>query len=1637
MKTVEVQPHRHKSKYLVSQSLESMSSISPSCVIPKLFSISLRDLAWASVSMDAKFVRAAASGSSNEPTERSDVMGSSKEALSAPEEAKDGSAVRNDNKAGYPSRSDSSGGSRAPSTPKREEADSSYVFTPSSGLPTPPPPKSEPSSPESDRGSASSKEQRSRTILQWPKDNFSDSKSLGSLATGSSISSQRKAGDVDSTFYSSSVSKGMPSTTGLDYRTPQFASVDEAPLRDRSDDNAIPPSNDSAFEVVEGTVQVKESTQVQRAKGIILRRAVQDIPESKSLTYDYGSRKESFMTSLEVEEKKSDVGSAVSDLLVGLNIDIDLPPSSPSSPTYSEAARVVSSTMPAANLLPERAPTPNSPFDEATLSQSSSQPFDEKHCLRTYLDQRRLSQNGQSMNYPMIVQERMISPHQSGETRSIGENMSDLTGTVGHSSSSSLSDALAHNKVAGMPPLLHKQKFSAADLSQPPPPPLPAQQFLLMAPHLQEKDSSQMAASRHRLKDGIIRISVSDGRDKQRISPTLTSSVPSPFQSLTTSEGSRSANEIEEEKDNELVSDGSGSMEDDEDQDDRASDDESSDPFEGYEDFDEDDMSGEITPNYSGDLESEEGYTRFAKEDFTSDDDDSTCDDSSNFKSDRNGRGSRKQHKRDHNLLRHGHSTNSRQLILRSPSPQDPFITSEDVRQPSQNQSSQMYNSSSGSRESPVSSPANSDGKNDIDTKKRTESRDHTVLPRTTSPTFRVSSRNESALRPDQKTSVSTEKGKSAGLWRLATAPPPPPKRAFSEDRSGSQQTDTRDSPGNRIVKALSNSIRRRRKQSHGFNALGSRNEEEEEEPEGEQDPPVTIQRSPLTDNRHEDEEESNSPIGPIPYVSMTSPSYEETVSQITLNQEEFQGKPSNKSIQWWGIPGLSAGKLEGWFPNTYLNQAVEAAEGFLSAKSIHAQMKSKPLDFDTDNEAEDDDAVIQNPPTQSQAPVPTKAEVDVACASFPLLSNGSKVAGVDSPDNSPNSRGAQGGSVGSKVTNNVRKPLPDLSSPRRKHQLDESFAKANLANEIDQNEKLLQQFESESSSSSMPSPKVASTLFRLAVLYIQNENIDGALKVTKEALRMQKILGNPADASSSLHLLADIYVRKGEYNSALECYAEVQGMELQLYGYIHEETANTLNRIGSVLARQSKFGLAMEKHQEALRILKECHGEELRHPLVSQTLIHIGAVYYRERNSLATVRKNVDGYSTFIEAGMLEVIGRAHEDRGSYKMAISFFEEKLQFLNQRRKDPRSANGLADLEDVATTLNSLGMLSCRAGFFMEAIDYYEKALDAQKKIGCDKIHVATARVLTATVQFHLGYFQKALDLLQDALEELQIETGKDHETVAATWFQIGVVQMALCEYDDAMDALEEALRIQNKFLGKFHPATLRTRREIGNMYAIYETELEAAFVQFQDILATQRQVHGHKHPNVAETLHSLGCAYARKGDYSNAIKTLEECYYMRVDFLGADHPLQATTLHEIAHIHMKRERYKKALHICNAVLEIRKESLSERHVDVARALATKGSCLVVAGDYDEAMKCLMEALPMAEQSVGPSHPAVADIYAQLGAMHLRKCHFDEAKESVEKALDIYQNSNLDEDHPSLQDAMRLMERIGRDEMLCV
>ena len=163
----------------------------------------------------------------------------------------------------------------------------------------------------------------------------------------------------------------------------------------------------------------------------------------------------------------------------------------------------------------------------------------------------------------------------------------------------------------------------------------------------------------------------------------------------------------------------------------------------------------------------------------------------------------------------------------------------------------------------------------------------------------------------------------------------------------------------------------------------------------------------------------------------------------------------------------------------------------------------------------------------------------------------------------------------------------------------------------------------------------------------------------------------------------------------------------------------------------------------------------------------------------------------------------------------------------------------------------------------------------------------------------------------------------------------------------------------------------------------------------------------------------------------------KECFSIRKEILGYDHPDIASCLNSIAAVHASKKRNEKALPIYEAALKIRRDALGDQHVDVARTLSNQGVAYAALRDFDRAMAVYNEAKTIREAALGEAHPAVGDSHVNIGNVFLRKCAFSDARREFESALLIYKKSKLPPDDPKLARTMAVIERVKRDEELCV
>ncbi len=562
---------------------------------------------------------------------------------------------------------------------------------------------------------------------------------------------------------------------------------------------------------------------------------------------------------------------------------------------------------------------------------------------------------------------------------------------------------------------------------------------------------------------------------------------------------------------------------------------------------------------------------------------------------------------------------------------------------------------------------------------------------------------------------------------------------------------------------------------------------------------------------------------------------------------------------------------------------------------------------------------------------------------------------------------------------------------------------------------------------------KIINTMLTLANLYIEHGDDSKGIKKYHEALELcQKKYGRNSLQVSNIYVkLGKYYLKDGDIDRAIDNYGLAKDIEVYLYGGSHPRIAKLLNYMGLAELERGDFDgdVAMDYLHEALSIQKLHLGPNEINPDVSETLVNMGAIYYKERNSFKKIRAKKDSYQNFIESGMLGKIAFAHSERGEYIMAMNFYDEVLELL-KNKDDGRCTNR------IVATLKSLGSLNVKAGRFTVANDHYRQALDLIES--CDDaspLDIANAKGDIGVVKYHNGEFKEAAKLLENAVSVQRAHLSNEHPRVAKTLYHLGVIKRTTCDFERASYTLKQAQRIQMSLLQEDHPDTIYTQMEIGKLL-LDSDKVDDAIAQFESIFKNQRHLFGSEHPDLAQTLYYIGICLARKGDVSKAMKYSERCFRMQQKVLKFDCPAIASTLDQIGLLFLSSGKVQKATKAFDHSLQIRRE-VGEDHYEIAYSLLNLGQLNTSTRSYNAALFYYKDAMRIAVRSFGLEHPLIGDIHVGVGNLNTRKCHFDEAKKELLLALDIYKKALFPETHFKVRKAKEDLKRVEHEEALCV
>lgn len=448
--------------------------------------------------------------------------------------------------------------------------------------------------------------------------------------------------------------------------------------------------------------------------------------------------------------------------------------------------------------------------------------------------------------------------------------------------------------------------------------------------------------------------------------------------------------------------------------------------------------------------------------------------------------------------------------------------------------------------------------------------------------------------------------------------------------------------------------------------------------------------------------------------------------------------------------------------------------------------------------------------------------------------------------------------------------------------------------------------------------------------------------------------------------------------------------------------------------------------------------------------------------------------------ATLERVVGFSDEQKREYEKAVSLDDILARRYNQAgfgqdalylRENVARWRRLFDFEhpNVASNLQLLGASLMHLGDYAGAEPLLREAL---------AIWRTTLGPRHPDLVFGLGdlgrlyQYQRQYALAKPLLEEALLVTrealGEEDPNVAVCMANLGMLLWKEADADSAESLMREAIALGRRTLGSEHAFVAATLNNLGSLFRSQADYVNAEPL-LREALATRCKIFKPRrlpfpehdpagggradgkrplrprHPEVAESLNSLGLLFFAKGDYANSEPLLREALAI---WHSLDSPKVRTALHNLGTLLQSQGDYAGAelLHrealqmslgsqgtedpgtaqnmyelgwdlymqgedaaaesLLQAALEIRRKTLNPTDVELAGSLSDLGMILKNRGDFARAESHYREALGITRRGLGRDHPDVAVSLMNLGLLMQEQEDHASAEASFREALDI-------------------------------
>ena len=241
----------------------------------------------------------------------------------------------------------------------------------------------------------------------------------------------------------------------------------------------------------------------------------------------------------------------------------------------------------------------------------------------------------------------------------------------------------------------------------------------------------------------------------------------------------------------------------------------------------------------------------------------------------------------------------------------------------------------------------------------------------------------------------------------------------------------------------------------------------------------------------------------------------------------------------------------------------------------------------------------------------------------------------------------------------------------------------------------------------------------------------------------------------------------------------------------------------------------------------------------------------------------------------------QSYYEQGNYPKAIESFSKIVEHLKEKERCAvyvkiadsyrlleiydkaiifnQKALALTKSDEVTSIIyNNLALVYGSQNNMKKAEEFYYKSLEIQPDPSKKPAIYNNIAMLWSSKK----EYDKAIDVMQKAVDSLELASPKKYEHIAQIYKNMGVMYLLKKDTKKGLELYQKALDTILPIRGNLHPVTLRIYSDIAKTEGEYLRHSITAIAIYKNNIEYATQMYGEEHPFVAESYYDLGRIYA-------------------------------------------------------------------------------------------------------------------------------------------------------------------------------